>query len=42
MWAKVRDTRLFFDIDGAGLVVDGRQMRERPVIFLLHGTKVSQ
>jgi proline iminopeptidase len=37
MRAKVRDTELFFDVDGAGLVVDGDHMRERPVAFLLHG-----
>jgi proline iminopeptidase len=37
MRAKVRDTELFFDVDGAGLVVAGDRMRERPVAFLLHG-----
>jgi proline iminopeptidase len=37
MRAKIRDTELFFDVDGAGLVVAGDRMRERPVAFLLHG-----
>jgi proline iminopeptidase len=37
MKAKIRDTELYFDVEGAGLVVDGDQMREKPVIVLLHG-----
>jgi pimeloyl-ACP methyl ester carboxylesterase len=37
MRAKIRDTTLFFDVDGAGLVVAGDGLRERPVAFLLHG-----
>jgi proline iminopeptidase len=37
MRAKIRDTELFFDVDGAGLVVEGATMRERPVAVLLHG-----
>src|SRR3954454_4772359 len=37
MRAKIRDTEIYFDIDGAGLVPDGRRMTERPVAFLLHG-----
>ncbi|MBE9030694.1 alpha/beta hydrolase [filamentous cyanobacterium LEGE 11480] len=37
MRARIRDTELFFDVDGAGLVIDGAQMRQRPVAFLLHG-----
>jgi proline iminopeptidase len=37
MRARIRDTELFFDVDGAGLVVAGDRMRERPVAFLLHG-----
>ena len=37
MRAKIRDTEIYFDIDGAGLVPDGPQMTERPVAFLLHG-----
>ncbi len=37
MFAAVRGTRLYFDIDGAGLVPDGTAMRERPVAMLIHG-----
>jgi proline iminopeptidase len=37
MQAKIRDTTLYFDVEGAGLVVDGPTMREKPVAFLLHG-----
>ena len=37
MIARVRDTEIYFDIDGAGLVPDGGRMVERPVIFLPHG-----
>jgi proline iminopeptidase len=37
MFAAVRDTRIYFDIDGAGLVPDGPRMRERPVAMLIHG-----
>jgi proline iminopeptidase len=37
MRARVRDTELFFDVEGAALVPDGPRMIERPVAFLLHG-----
>lgn len=37
MRAKIRDTEIYFDIEGAGLVVAGDQMREKPVAFLVHG-----
>lgn len=37
MFAAVRGTRLFFDVDGAGLVAEPGAMRERPVAFLVHG-----
>ena len=37
MFAKIRDTQLYFDIEGAGLVPDGDRMREKPVAFLIHG-----
>lgn len=37
MRALIRDTELYFDVDGAGLVPDGPRMRERPVAFLIHG-----
>jgi proline iminopeptidase len=37
MRARIRDTEIFFDVEGAALVPDGPQMVERPVAFLLHG-----
>jgi proline iminopeptidase len=37
MYAAVRGTRLYFDVEGAGLVPDGAAMRERPVALVIHG-----
>jgi proline iminopeptidase len=37
MRAAIRDTEIFFDIEGCGLVPDGATMRERPVAFAIHG-----
>jgi proline iminopeptidase len=37
MKAKIRDTELFFDVEGAAIVVEGDRIREKPVAFLLHG-----
>jgi proline iminopeptidase len=37
MRARVRDTEIYFDVVGAGLVADGDRMRERPVAFVIHG-----
>ena len=37
MRAKIRDTEIYFDIEGAGLVVDGPRLRSKPVAFLIHG-----
>src|SRR5688572_18934569 len=37
MKARIRETEIFFDIDGAGFVPDGAHMRERPTAFLIHG-----
>ncbi len=37
MHAQVRDTTLFFDIEGAGLVPDGPVMRQLPVAMVIHG-----
>jgi proline iminopeptidase len=37
MYVRVRDTRLYFDVAGMGLVRDGAEMRERPVVVCLHG-----
>lgn len=37
MFVKVNGARLYFDVEGAGLVPDGPRMREKPTILLLHG-----
>jgi proline iminopeptidase len=37
MFATLRDARIYFDIEGAGLVPDGPRMRERPVALIAHG-----
>jgi proline iminopeptidase len=37
MRVVVNGTRIWFDVEGAGLVPDGRCMRRRPTIVLLHG-----
>jgi len=37
MRAKIRDTEIFFDVEGASLVPDGPRLVERPTAFLLHG-----
>ncbi len=37
MHASLRGTRLYFDIEGAGLVPDGDTMREHPPAFIIHG-----
>jgi proline iminopeptidase len=33
----VRDTEIYFDIEGAGLVPDGKRMVEKPIMFAVHG-----
>ena len=37
MYVEVEATRLWFDVDGSGLVPDGSSMRRRPTVVLLHG-----
>ncbi|MGI8328390.1 alpha/beta fold hydrolase [Actinomadura scrupuli] len=37
MRVAVGDIRLYFDVDGCGLVPDGAAMAERPTIIALHG-----
>ena len=37
MFAAVRGTRIYFDVEGMGLVPDGAAMRERPVAMVIHG-----
>jgi proline iminopeptidase len=37
MRAKIRDTEIYFDVEGASLVPDGPRMKEKPVAFVIHG-----
>ena len=37
MRIQVRDTTLFFDVEGPKLVAEGTEMRELPTLVLLHG-----
>jgi pimeloyl-ACP methyl ester carboxylesterase len=37
MQVDANGTRLWFDVEGAALVPDGTEMRERPTVVLLHG-----
>jgi len=37
MRAKIRDTEIYFDVEGAGLVTDGPKMREKPIALIIHG-----
>ncbi len=37
MYASIRGTRIYFDVEGMGLVPDGAAMRERPVAMVVHG-----
>ncbi|WP_149536258.1 alpha/beta fold hydrolase [Siccirubricoccus phaeus] len=37
MHARIRHTEIYFDIEGAGLIPEGPQMRERPIAFAVHG-----
>jgi proline iminopeptidase len=37
MHASIRDTRIYFDVEGMGLVPDGPVMRERPAAMVIHG-----
>src|SRR6195256_6970488 len=37
MHVLVKGVRLFFDVEGAGLVPDGPAMRQKPTLLMLHG-----
>jgi proline iminopeptidase len=37
MLVQVNGARLYFDVEGGGLVVDGSTMRAKPTLVLLHG-----
>lgn len=38
MKAKIRDTEIFFDVNGCQFVYQDKKLVERPVLFCLHGT----
>jgi proline iminopeptidase len=37
MFIEINGAKLFFDVEGAGLVPDGPRMRGKPTLLLLHG-----
>ena len=37
MHVLVNGVKLYFDVEGAGLVPDGQRMRQKPTLILLHG-----
>lgn len=37
MYASINGTRIYFDVEGMGSVIDGPLMRQKPVCFVLHG-----
>ena len=37
MRAKIRNTEIYFDIEGCGLVVEEEGIREKPIAFIIHG-----
>ena len=37
MFVEVNGTKLYFDVEGAGLVPDGPRMKAKPTLILLHG-----
>ena len=37
MHVQVNGTRLWFDVESPAVVLDGREMRERPTVVLVHG-----
>ena len=41
MQVEVNGTHLWFDVEGPGLVPDGREMRRRPTVVLVHGGPAS-
>ncbi|WP_312110072.1 alpha/beta fold hydrolase [Brevibacillus reuszeri] len=37
MYASINGTRIYFDVEGMGSVINGPIMRQKPVCFVLHG-----
>jgi proline iminopeptidase len=38
MYSRINNTRLFFDVAGSGLVAQGPEMQDLPVLSVLHGS----
>ena len=37
MYADINGTKIFYDIDGAGVEVQGGDIKHKPVVFVIHG-----
>jgi len=37
MRAKIRDTEIYFDVEGCGLLVEEQGIDEKPVAMIIHG-----
>jgi len=37
MFCQVNGTKLYFDVEGAGLVAEGPSLPQKPTLLLLHG-----
>ena len=37
MYAAIRDTEIYFDVDGVGLEITSSGLKQKPVVFLIHG-----
>ncbi|MBN9443385.1 MAG: alpha/beta hydrolase [Bosea sp.] len=37
MYVVVNGARIFFDVDGQGLIPDGKTMRQKPTVIMVHG-----
>ncbi len=37
MYTTVNGTRIYFDVDGEGLAPDGKTMRQKPTVVMVHG-----
>lgn len=37
MYAHINGTKIFYDVDGQSVEIDGDQLKEKPVVFVIHG-----
>ncbi|MDW0114539.1 hypothetical protein QT711_15175 [Sporosarcina saromensis] len=37
MYAHINGTKIFYDVDGQSIEIDGDQLKEKPVVFVIHG-----